>query len=147
MSFVVRRGRCYNEYVAGSEQSGQKKRVLVVDDEPGVGNVLRIKLRIAGYDVTTTTSGAKAIELVRTQEPDVVLLDILMPDVSGFDVLEKVRTFSSVPIIVFTARREVVEEAMQNGANDSITKPFDPDQLIEKIESVLSKTNQNPLAP
>jgi len=133
--------------VAGSEQSGQKKRVLVVDDEPGVGNVLRIKLRIAGYDVTTTTSGAKAIELVRTQEPDVVLLDILMPDVSGFDVLEKVRTFSSVPIIVFTARREVVEEAMQNGANDSITKPFDPDQLIEKIESVLSKTNQNPLAP
>jgi len=133
--------------VAGSEQSGQKKHVLVVDDEPGVGNVLRIKLRIAGFDVTTTTSGAKAIELVRTQEPDVVLLDILMPDVSGFEVLEKVRTFSSVPIIVFTARREVVEEAMQNGANDSITKPFDPDQLIEKIESVLSKTNQNPLAP
>ncbi len=118
-----------------------KKRVLVVDDEPGIGNILRIKLRLAGYEVITTTSGAEAIELVRTNEPDVVLLDILMPDVTGFDVLERVRTFSSVPIIVFTARRDIAERAMKCGANDSIAKPFDPDQLVEKICYVIDKAN------
>ena len=119
----------------------QKKRVLVVDDEPGIGNVLRIKLRLAGYEVTTTTSGAEAINIIRTQKPDVVLLDILMPDVSGFDVLEKVRPFSSVPIIAFTARREIADIAVKNGANDFIAKPFDPDQMVQKICSVLDKAS------
>jgi len=114
-----------------------KKRVLVVDDEPGIGNILRIKLRLHGYDVITTTSGADAIEIIRTGQPDIVLLDILMPNVSGMDVLEQVRKFSAVPIIVFTARREIVESALQCGANDSISKPFDPDQVVDKIGAVL----------
>ena len=122
-------------------EAKEKKRVLVVDDEPGIGNVLRIKLRLAGYDVTTTTSGAEAIELIRTRKPDIVVLDILMPDVSGFDVMEKVRPFSSVPIIACTARREIAEIAVKNGANDFIAKPFDPDQMVQKIRSVLNKTN------
>jgi DNA-binding response OmpR family regulator len=114
-----------------------KKCVLVVDDEPGIGNILRIKLRLHGYDVVTTTSGAEAIEIIRTGQPDVVLLDILMPNVSGMDVLEQVRKFSAVPIIVFTARREIVESAILCGANDSISKPFDPDQVVDKIGAVL----------
>lgn len=121
---------------------GTKKRVLVVDDEPGIGKFLRIKLRLHGFEVITTTSGAEAIEIIRTQEPDIVLLDILMPDVTGMDVLDRVRPFSQVPIVVFTARREIAEIALKNGANDSIAKPFDPDQLVAKIESVLSNTNQ-----
>jgi two-component system KDP operon response regulator KdpE len=114
-----------------------KKRVLVVDDEPGIGNILRIKLRLHGYEVITTTSGADAIEIIRTGQPDLVLLDILMPNVSGMEVLEQVRKFSAVPIIVFTARREIVESALKCGANDSISKPFDPDQVIDKIGAVL----------
>jgi DNA-binding response OmpR family regulator len=118
-----------------------KKRVLVVDDEPGIGNILRIKLRLHGYDVMTTTSGADAIEIIRTGQPDIVLLDILMPNVSGMDVLEQVRKFSAVPIIVFTARREIVESALQCGANDSISKPFDPDQVVDKIGAVLDAAN------
>ncbi len=97
---------------------------------------------MAGYDVITTTSGDEDIKLVRTQEPDIMLLDILMPDVNGFDVLDKVRTFSSLPIIVFTARRETVEVAVKNRANDSITKPFDPDEVIEKIRSLLDKNKK-----
>jgi DNA-binding response OmpR family regulator len=119
-----------------------KKRVLVVDDEPGIGNILRIKLRLHGYDVITTTSGADAIEIIRTGQPDIVLLDILMPNVSGMDVLEQVRAFSSVPIIVFTARREIVESALQCGANDSIFKPFDPDQVVDKIGAVLDAASE-----
>ena len=121
---------------------GTKRHVLVVDDEPGIGSILRIKLRLAGFDVTTTTSGAEAIELIRRQEPDIVLLDILMPDVTGMDVLEKVRTFSQVPIIVFSAKPDIVNFALKIGANDSIGKPFDPEHLVSKIESVLAKANQ-----
>lgn len=119
-----------------------KKRVLVVDDEPGIGNILRIKLGLHGYEVITTTSGAEAIELIRTETPDIVLLDILMPDVTGMDVLDRVRTFSQVPIIVLTAKPDIVRFALQNGDNDSITKPFNPDQLVAKIDSFLSKANQ-----
>ena len=118
-----------------------KKRVLVVDDEPGIGNILRIKLKFHGYEVLTTTSGAEAIELVRTQKPDIVLLDILMPDVTGMDVLDRVRTFSQVPIVVFTAKPDIVQFAMKLGASDSIAKPFDPDQVVKKIETVLDSAS------
>ncbi len=113
------------------------KRVLVVDDEPGIGNILRIKLRLSGYEVITTTSGAEAIELIKTQQPDVVLCDIFMPDVSGMEVVDKVRTFSQVPIIVFTGRPDIAQFALKLGANDYIAKPFNPDMLVEKIRSVL----------
>ena len=115
-----------------------KQRVLVVDDEPGIGKVLSIKLRHSGFDVTTTTSGAEAIEIIRKQEPDIVLLDILMPDVTGMDVLDRVRAFSDVPIVVFTAKPDIVQFAMKLGANDSIAKPFNPDQVVKKIEAVLT---------
>ena len=115
-----------------------KQRVLVVDDEPGIGKVLSIKLRHSGFDVTTTTSGAEAIEIIRKQEPDIVLLDILMPDVTGMDVLDRVRAFSDVPIVVFTAKPDIVQFAMKLGANDSIAKPFNPDQVVKKIEAVLA---------
>ncbi len=118
-----------------------KKRVLVVDDEPRIGKVLRIKLGLSGYEVITTTSGAEAIELVQTQKPDVMLLDMLMPNVSGMNVLEKVRAFSQVPIIIFTGRPEIAQFASKIGANDYIAKPFDPDLLVEKIRSVLTTSS------
>lgn len=119
------------------DREPRKKRVLVVDDEPGIGIVLRIKLRLSGFEVTTTTSGAEAIELVRTHEPDVMLVDILMPDVTGMDVIDRVRLFSQVPIIVFTAKPDIAAFAMDLGANDYIAKPFDPEQIVKKIKAVL----------
>jgi DNA-binding response OmpR family regulator len=115
----------------------EKKRILIVDDEPGIGIVLRVEFSMAGYDVITTTSGAEAIELIRAQAPDVVLLDALMPGVSGADVLNKVRTFSRVPVIVFTGHSDLGKYALKLGANDFITKPFDHDLLLEKVVSVL----------
>ena len=124
--------------------NAEKKRILVVDDEPRIGKVLSIKLNLSGFDVITTTSGAEAIELARTQEWDLILLDMLMPDISGMDVLDSIRTFSQVPIIVFTGLPEIAQSALKRGANDCIAKPFDPDGLIGKIESVLkaSKTGK-----
>lgn len=115
-----------------------KKRVLVVDDEPGIGKFLSIKIQHAGFDVTTTTSGAEAIEIIRKQETDIVLLDILMPNVTGIDVIDRVRTFSEVPIVVLTAKPDMVQFAMTLGANDSIGKPFNPDDVVNKIKAVLS---------
>jgi len=115
-----------------------RKRVLVVDDEPRIGKVLRIKLGLSGYDVITTTRGAEAIEVVRTREPDIMLLDILVPDINGMDVLERIRAFSQVPVIVFTGRTDIVQQALKLGANDCITKPFNPDLLVDKIRLVLS---------
>ena len=116
-----------------------KKRILIVDDEPGIGKVLRIEFSLSGYDVTTTTSGAEAIELIRNQEPDIVLLDILMPDVTGMDVLSEVRTFSRVPIIVFTGHAEMGCAALKIGASDYITKPFNHELLMDKVKSALNE--------
>jgi DNA-binding response OmpR family regulator len=115
-----------------------KKRVLVVDDEPGIGTVLRVEFSVSGYEVSTTISGAEAIELVRTQEPDIVLLDALMPDVSGIDVLKEIRTFSQVPVIIFTGHADMVRTALKLGANDFISKPFDHELLMEKVASILN---------
>ncbi len=119
------------------EKTHLKQRVLVVDDDPGIGKVLRINLGLSGFDVITTTSGAEAINLVRTKKPDIVLLDVVMEDVTGLDVLDQVRNFSQVPVFMFTGRAEVASLAARIGANDSIAKPFDPDLLVEKIKLVL----------
>lgn len=122
------------------------KRVLVVDDEPGILKFVAIKLRLCGYEVIITTSGAEAIELVRKHNPAVMLLDIVMPDVTGAEVLAAVRGFSQIPVIVFTARPEVFKMAKRFGANDYIAKPLNPDILVEKIRSVLSasRTKEKP---
>jgi DNA-binding response OmpR family regulator len=115
--------------------------VLIVDDQPQIGRVFGLKLRYAGYDVVSTTSGAEAIELVRAQNFDVMLLDVLMPNVTGMDVLVEVRTFSQIPIILFTARADFFETAKRFGANDYVSKPLDPDYLVEKIKAVLDKND------
>ena len=114
----------------------EKKRVLLVDDQAGILKVLRIQLKMHGFDVATASTGTEAIEMVREQEPDVILLDILLPDINGFDVLARVKEFSQVPIITFTANPSMAQKAITMGAVDSISKPFDVDRLSEKIKLV-----------
>jgi len=114
-----------------------KKRVLIADDEPAVLRFVDIALNRAGYDVTTTTSGGEALELARTIEPDIVLLDVLMVPMSGFDVLDRLRAYSQVPVIMFTARNFIADQALKFGANGFIAKPFRPEQLLAKIDEVL----------
>ncbi len=114
-----------------------KKRVLVVDDERGILRFVNTTLRLAGYEVIATTSGEEALQLAQSKTPDIVLLDILMQPLTGFDVLERLRAFSQVPVIVFTARRDIAETALKEGANDFITKPFVPDELVKKIQAAL----------
>lgn len=96
-----------------------------------------ISLSIAGYEVITTTRGEEALKLVDTTKPDIMLLDILMVPLTGFDVLERLRPSSRLPVIVFTARSDIGDMALKEGANGFIAKPFMPEQLIGKIEETL----------
>ena len=114
-----------------------KQRVLVVDDEPGVIRFVKINLTLAGFEVVTTTSGEEALPLIASEKPDILLLDILMTPITGFDILVELRTFSQLPVIVFTARNDIGAIAIKEGANGFIAKPFKPDELIKKIQEIL----------
>ena len=116
---------------------GKRQRVLVVDDEPGILHFVRVNLNLAGYDVITTTSGEEALELLKADKPDIMLLDVLMRPMSGLDVLSQLRMFSQVPVIMFTGRQDIGPKALREGANDYIGKPFKPDDLMKKIRNIL----------
>ena len=117
-----------------------KKLVLVVDDEPRILHFVRINLHLAGYDVITTTSGEEALQLVVSGKPDLMLLDVLMSPMNGFDVLSQLRTFSRLPVILFTGKDDIGSTALCKGANDYIVKPFKPEELTKKITNLLEKT-------
>lgn len=118
-----------------------KKKVLVVDDERHIINILSIKLRVSGYDVLTALDGRVALELVDSGHPDIMLLDIIMPGMDGFEALKKLRTFSDMPVIVLSARPENRQEALKLGANDFMAKPFDVDDLVARIQKTLNHRN------
>jgi DNA-binding response OmpR family regulator len=112
--------------------------ILLVDDEQRILTFLRTKLRLSGYEVITAGNGTEALEYVHAQEPDMVVLDILMPGMDGFTTLKEIRTFSSVPIIILSARGSYEEKVkgLGLGADDYLAKPFNPDELLARIEAV-----------
>ncbi len=115
----------------------KKKRVLVVDDHPKVLRFVEIDLKLRGFEVVTTTSGKEALELVKSAEPDIMLLDIIMPGMDGFEVLEKLRNFTDLPVIAFSASPGNHDGAMRAGANDFMPKPFDADDMVGRINKLL----------
>lgn len=119
------------------DKMSKSMRVLVVDDEPGILNFITKSLGLAGYDVITTGDGEEAAQLAQSTNPDVVLLDVVMSPITGFEITKRIRSFSTVPIIIFTARSNVSEIAMEAGATAFLSKPFKPHELVEKIEEVL----------
>lgn len=117
--------------------------VLVVDDEPNIVLSLEFLMEQAGFQVTTAEDGEQALESVKNAQPDLILLDISLPGISGFDVLEQLRgqpDTASLPIIMLTAHgREVErEKGMALGADDYITKPFSTQTLVEKVKALLN---------
>jgi len=120
------------------------KRILVVDDEPNIVLSLEYLMQQAGYEVTTATDGAQALDAIKAAPPDLVLLDVMMPKHDGYEVCQLVRNhpeWREVKIVMLTARgREVErEKGLSLGADDYITKPFATQELIEKVRQVLGE--------
>jgi len=113
-------------------------RVLVVDDEERILNFLRSKLKASGYEVLTARDGVQALEQAQAQDPDLIVLDLVMPKMNGFDVLKELRSFSAVPVIILTARGADSDKVkgLTLGADDYLAKPFNPDELVARIEAV-----------
>ncbi len=118
-----------------------KKRVLVVDDEEQVQRALRRNLTARGYEVTTASNGEEALDLAADQEPDVVVLDLMMPILDGLEFTRRIREWSQVPIIVLSARGEeqAKVQALDLGADDYVTKPFGLEELLARIRSALRR--------
>ena len=119
-----------------------KYKILVVDDEKRMVRFIQLNLEQDGFQVVTAYNGEEALDQVRTQLPDLVLLDIMMPDIDGFQVLEKIREVSTVPVIMLTAKGEEDDRVrgLELGADDYITKPFSPRELVSRIKAVLRRT-------
>ena len=99
-----------------TDMNAKKQRILVVDDQPKVLRFIEIDLKLRGFEVITSTSGNEALELARSLEPDIMLLDIVMPDISGFEVLSRLRTFTQLPVIAFSASPGNQGDALRHGA-------------------------------
>jgi two-component system KDP operon response regulator KdpE len=117
-------------------------RVLVVDDDPAIQRTLAIGLRARGYDVLPARDGRTAVQACSEDDPDVVLLDLGLPDLSGVEVLRTVRASSQVPVIVLSARHGSDDkvEALDVGADDYVTKPFGMDELLARVRSAVRRS-------
>lgn len=120
----------------------EKKLILVVDDEIGILKFLKANLEDHGYDVLTAMDGAEAIATFEMNMPNLVILDITMPKMDGFEVCHRIREWSQVPIIVLSVRLDGKDKVklLDLGADDYITKPFDADELIARVRAVLRRS-------
>ena len=117
-------------------------RILVVDDEPSVTDLLAYNLRKAHYEVSVAADGSEALHLAVESKPDLILLDLMIPEVDGLDVCRELRRTSNVPIIMITARGEEMDRVvgLELGADDYVTKPFSVRELMARIKAVLRRT-------
>jgi two-component system response regulator MprA len=119
-------------------------RVLVVEDEPNIADFIRRGLIYKGYEVDVAHSGERALELARDSLPDIVVLDLMLPDIDGVEVCRRLRAADDVPIIMLTARDAVADkvEGLESGADDYITKPFEFDELLARIKAALRRRSR-----
>lgn len=120
--------------------------ILIVEDEPKLSNLLRDYLLQAGYSVDQLDNGLAVADRVRAKAPDLILLDLMLPGLDGLDVCKQVREFSSVPIIMITARVEEIDRllGLELGADDYICKPFSPREVVARVKAVLRRVGTTP---
>jgi two-component system KDP operon response regulator KdpE len=116
-------------------------RILVVDDEPRYIRAIKFNLEASGYEVLTASDGETAVELAATEEPDLILLDIRMPGLDGYAACQRIREFSTVPIIMLTALAADADKVkgLDTGADDYVTKPFSAKELLARVRAVLRR--------
>jgi len=124
------------------------KTILVVDDEPRMVQFISMNLDLEGFRVVSATNGYEAVEKVNRELPDLVVLDIMMPDMDGFETLKKIREVSTVPVIFLSVKGEEFDRVrgLDLGADDYMTKPFSPRELVSRIRAVLRRTEAKGLA-
>lgn len=117
------------------------EKILIVDDEKNIVNILAFNLKKEGYDVITASNGLEGVEASFKEDPDLILLDIMMPELNGFDACKKIREKSSTPIIMLTARAEELDKVLglELGADDYVTKPFSIRELIARVKANLRR--------
>ncbi len=125
------------------------KLVLVVDDEPRMVSFMRLNLELEGMRVSTAANGREAVDRVREDMPDVVLLDVMMPVMDGFEALRRIRQFSQVPVLILTAKDEEDDRVrgLELGADDYVGKPFSHRELVSRIKAVLRRHYTAPPVP
>lgn len=123
--------------------------VLVVDDENQILRALRISLAAHGYSVKTAVDGSSALRAVAAEKPDVVILDLGLPDIDGTDVIHGIRGWSSVPIVVLSARTDSGDKvaALDAGADDYVTKPFGMDEFLARLRAAIRRGQNSAPAP
>jgi DNA-binding response OmpR family regulator len=126
-----------------------RQTVLVVDDEKRIADLLRAYLEEAGYRVVTAADGRQALFVARHEKPDLVVLDLMMPEVDGWEFTRRFRQESDVPIIMLTARVEDVDKilGLELGADDYVTKPFSPREVVARVRAVLRRAGAAPRTP
>jgi DNA-binding response OmpR family regulator len=141
--------RAYGEPLAADElvrAMSEHGRVLVVDDDETVRDVVRRYLELAGHEVTVAGDGEKALALVAEAEPDLIVLDLMLPGIDGLEVCRRIRQHSAVPVVMLTALGEEENRiaGLQLGADDYVTKPFSPRELALRVSSVLRRARAVP---
>lgn len=120
------------------------KKVLVVDDDPNIVEVLRLYFDKDGFAVVSCLTGDKAVETFQTSQPDLVVLDLMLPGKDGYDICREIRKTSDVPIIMLTARSDTLDKVvgLELGADDYLQKPFEPKELLARVKAVLRRTKK-----
>ncbi|MBQ6503680.1 MAG: response regulator transcription factor [Flexilinea sp.] len=129
------------------EENSAHKRylILVVDDETRIARMIRMNLEHDGYEVIEANSGQQALDMVRSRMPNLVILDVMMPGLDGYETLQILREISQVPVIMLTAKGEEEDRirGLELGADDYVTKPFSPRELMSRVKAVLRRTEGN----
>ncbi len=118
------------------------QKILVIEDEEGIVHLLKLYLRDAGYDVTAAYDGADGLALHAREHPDLVILDIMLPAIDGFEVCRRIRSWSKTPILMLTARGDLEDRVsgLDLGADDYLVKPFSPRELLSRVRAILRRT-------
>ncbi len=126
----------------------QGKKILIADDEASIRDLARMYLEKDGFQVTAVTDGAQALAQIKQSPPDLLVLDLMMPEIDGWEVCRRVRNESNLPIIMLTARDDDIDKivGLELGADDYLTKPFNPRELVARVRAILRRVGETAVA-
>lgn len=129
-----------------------KKRILIVDDEKQLVSLVKLHMEMAGYEVLSASDGEKALAIGKEEKPDLIILDLMLPKIDGWEVCKRLRAeekVSGIPVIMLTARTDTDDKlkGFECGADDYVTKPFSPRELVARVKRVLARSENGPSAP